>query len=460
MTAIVIPVSQRDDMSERCLRSIREHTPAGEYRLVLVAGPESKLGPWAEGAEIVKTRKKFVFAHRANFGIKRAGRDDVILLNNDTEATPGWFEAFREHPERLAVCRTGRGQAGNALQWGRGPWRESKSPTCFVGVQLPRWVLDRVGLFDERFDAYGGEDIDYCARCYREAIRPWVSSAYLHHAASSSFGKSAYQDGRLRKGMAQFAEKWGGASVSQPLKTYAAPTVSVIMPVYNAVAYVREAIESVITQTLPVHEIIVVDDGSTDGTSELLLKYAHSESPTLAGIRYFRRKHKGAAAARNFGARRATGTILAFQDADDWSHPNRLELQLRYLAEYPGHDICHTAVETVSARSGKRLRNSVGPITPTNMLSLKNSFAGATMMIRRSVWLDMGGQNESEALNASHDFEFALRALERGLKFVFLDNGALYRYRRHEGNISGGARGYQQHCWLAQTFAARLEAVG
>jgi glycosyltransferase involved in cell wall biosynthesis len=99
------------------------------------------------------------------------------------------------------------------------------------------------------------------------------------------------------------------------------PTVSVIIPVYNGEKYLAEALESVLAQTHPIHEIIVVDDGSTDGSAAIAACY----SPL---VRVITTAHVGPPIARNHGADAATGEWLAFLDADDLWLPEKLQQQL------------------------------------------------------------------------------------------------------------------------------------
>jgi glycosyltransferase involved in cell wall biosynthesis len=107
-----------------------------------------------------------------------------------------------------------------------------------------------------------------------------------------------------------------------------APLFSVILPTHNRAATLARAIRSVLDQTLKDLELIVVDDGSTDGTAELLRHYAGQES-----IRVITSQKRGAAAARNLGAREARGAYLAFQDSDDEWMPRKLELASAALRE-------------------------------------------------------------------------------------------------------------------------------
>ncbi len=110
-----------------------------------------------------------------------------------------------------------------------------------------------------------------------------------------------------------------------------APRFSVIIPAYNAEAFIARAIDSVLAQTWPAHEILVVDDGSADSTARIVAGYGE-------GVRYLRQENAGVSAARNAGARAATGDWLAFLDADDWYYPDRLKWHAEWIAEDDGLD--------------------------------------------------------------------------------------------------------------------------
>jgi len=110
-----------------------------------------------------------------------------------------------------------------------------------------------------------------------------------------------------------------------------APRFSVIIPAYNAAAFIAQAIDSVLAQTWPAHEIIVVDDGSADATAQVVAGYGDR-------VRYLRQENAGVSAARNAGARAATGDWLAFLDADDWYYPDRLKWHAEWIERDGGLD--------------------------------------------------------------------------------------------------------------------------
>ena len=110
------------------------------------------------------------------------------------------------------------------------------------------------------------------------------------------------------------------------------PKFSVIIPSFNGGKFISTAITSVLEQTYPAFEIIVVDDGSTDNTKEIV------ELNFNKKIKYIYQKNQGVAAARNLGAKIARGDWLAFLDADDWYLPNRLADHARLIKNNKGID--------------------------------------------------------------------------------------------------------------------------
>ena len=122
--------------------------------------------------------------------------------------------------------------------------------------------------------------------------------------------------------------------------------VSVIIPTYNRWPMLGEAVESVLAQTMSDYELIVVDDGSTDETPRRLREYG-------ARLTVLTQSRSGVSAARNLGARRASGKYLAFLDSDDLWHPRKLQRQLRLMERNPEVEICQT--DEIWIRNGVRV---------------------------------------------------------------------------------------------------------
>ncbi len=112
------------------------------------------------------------------------------------------------------------------------------------------------------------------------------------------------------------------------VRDVSAPTVSVVIPAYRAAATIGRAVDSVLAQTRPINNLLIIDDGSPDDTAAALAPYGDR-------VRLLRKPNGGAASARNFGLDRCGGDLIAFLDADDYWEPHKLERQLGVLARHP-----------------------------------------------------------------------------------------------------------------------------
>lgn len=132
-------------------------------------------------------------------------------------------------------------------------------------------------------------------------------------------------------------------SASQPHQAQARALVSVVMPAFNAAATLRRSMRSVLEQTHPEVELVVVDDASSDATARIIQEVAASDRRVVA-LRLDR--NQGVAAARNAGLARASGRYLAFLDSDDWWHPLKLQVQLAWMQQ-SGAQACYTGYARV-----------------------------------------------------------------------------------------------------------------
>jgi glycosyltransferase involved in cell wall biosynthesis len=199
----------------------------------------------------------------------------------------------------------------------------------------------------------------------------------------------------------------------------AAPTVSVIIPVYNGAAFLAEAIESVLAQTLPPGEILVVDDGSTDDSAGAAARYAPR-------VQVIRRVNGGCGAARNSGVRLACGTLLAFLDADNVWVPEKLHHQTASLLQDDAQDAVFGRVE---------IFHGVGGDTPCCAApELYDGVICDAMLIRRASFLRVGEFVEDGRIGEFVDWY--ARATECGLRFRILPDVVMKR-RIHARNMTG-----------------------
>ncbi|MEF8723085.1 MAG: glycosyltransferase family A protein [Candidatus Accumulibacter delftensis] len=160
--------------------------------------------------------------------------------------------------------------------------------------------------------------------------------------------------------------------------------VSCIIPTCNRRERLSGAIASVIAQTVPVNEIIVIDDGSTDGTFDMLQALGREVGQVRIAV--LRQENRGPAAARNAGLRIASGDLVAFLDDDDVWHPEKTARQLAVFSSRPEIDLLGCASDTLKMPGGSRLF----PISEWGML-FRNWFLTPTVMVRRELVLSCGG---------------------------------------------------------------------
>lgn len=225
------------------------------------------------------------------------------------------------------------------------------------------------------------------------------------------------------------------------------PLVSVCMPAYNAEEYVADALDSALGQTWPELEIIVVNDGSTDGTANVLDKYREEYSQ----VTVFHQGNKGASAARNRAFEAATGAYVQYLDADDLLHPRKVEAQVTALeASAPGRvAVCSTVYfqDGEPPESGKRAKGekhipwltSDDPVQWLINLWTPDKGWG---MVQPGAWLvpcevieEAGPWREDISLD--DDGEFFTRALLASNGIRYIEEGCVY-YRHHDqARLSG-----------------------
>jgi glycosyltransferase involved in cell wall biosynthesis len=216
--------------------------------------------------------------------------------------------------------------------------------------------------------------------------------------------------------------------MSRPIRS----GVSVVVPCHDSSGTIRAALDSALAQTFDSFEIVVVDDGSSDRTPEIVGRYER-EHPGL--VRLVRSDHRGPYAARNLGARVARGAFLAFLDSDDLWEPPKLERQVALMRSRPDVVLCHTGGRTMTA-DGKPLRtfhpqpDYVGDCFVR--LLVRNRLATSSVLMRRAFFLELGGFDET--FEARGDWELWTRAARHG-ELAAIDE-PLIRYRLHDGRMS------------------------
>lgn len=214
-------------------------------------------------------------------------------------------------------------------------------------------------------------------------------------------------------------------------------TVSVVIPAYNRAATLRRALGSVTDQSRRPDEVIVVDDGSTDGTDTIV-------ESGFPGVRLIRQANRGVSAARNRGIATATGEWIAFLDSDDEWKPDKLEKQLAALAAFPDAPLCHT--NEVWIRNGRRVNEGrrhakAGGRIFRHCLPLC-VISPSSAVVRRSLFAEIGGFDES--MPVCEDYDMWLRICAR-YPVAFVEEPLTVKYGGHSDQLSRSRPGLDRY---------------
>lgn len=194
------------------------------------------------------------------------------------------------------------------------------------------------------------------------------------------------------------------------------PLVSVVIPSYNTADYLPKTTGSVLNQTYKKIEVIIVDDGSIDGTEVLLEQLADKDSR----IKFIKIGHSGLpSVARNVGLKEARGSFIALLDSDDYWRPAKLEEQIKLFLKNPEIDILCTDAYR-SGENNRYLNDRSSHFFSFEELSRINGVITSSVVFRSSVINELGLFNENEDLKAFEDYEFWLRCLIDGKKIYYL----------------------------------------
>lgn len=224
--------------------------------------------------------------------------------------------------------------------------------------------------------------------------------------------------------------------------------LDVLLPVKDGMPYLEEAIKSVLGQTFSDFTLLVIDDGSSDQTAEVVTAFAESDSR----VNLVSCDGSGLIDALNQGLNLSTSPFIARMDADDVSMPARFERQISYLRTHSDVDVVGCWTELIDQKGQLLGTITEYPGSPTELLhdlfSNKNPLAHPTVMMRGDKVKTLGGYRK--ALEAAEDFDLWLRVAETG-KLANLAE-PLLRYRLHPGQVSARRR-------LAQSFASELAFI-
>jgi len=206
--------------------------------------------------------------------------------------------------------------------------------------------------------------------------------------------------------------------------------ISVIIPTFNRSNLILRTIESVLNQSYKNFELIIVDDGSTDNTHEVLNSLINS-----AKIKYFKRQNAGVSASRNFGVSRASGEFITFLDSDDEWLSHKLRDQLDYFSQNPHMRIVYG--EEIWIRNGKRVnqkaihKKSGGSIF---LACLEQCLiAPSSVMLEKKLFFEMGGFDESFVVCEDYDLWLKISSL---MDIGFITHPIMIKHGGHEDQLS------------------------
>lgn len=228
--------------------------------------------------------------------------------------------------------------------------------------------------------------------------------------------------------------------------------VSVVIPAFNSAEWLTESVASALEQTYPPLEVIVVDDGSTDDTEQLASRFPRS-------VKYIKQRNSGPAVARNNGIRKSKGDFVAFLDADDRWHPDKLKRQSRLLAlrddigvVFSNYSPFGDPVPYLSGFERSPLFNKLNkaPLGPDSFVLEADVFNAllqdlfcwtSTLLVRRTA-IEAAGLYDESLRFAAEDWSFCLR-LSKVARFAFVNDALAFR-REHVGSLSRTAPDSEQ----------------
>lgn len=338
-----------------------------------------------------------------------------------------------------------------------------------VSRMRPRWGMGgmmgasrskflQIRGLDERMEIYGGEDIDFANRLRRAGARlEWVVDDdvrmyHMWHAPSRKLanetpeGRRAIELNRQihveDKSFVRNILNWRHSPVDAELP------VSVVISTFNRGGYIADSIKSVLSQSMTDFELIIVDDGSTDNTREVVASFRDPR------IRYFYRDNAGIAAARNFAASVSRGRYTAVHDDDDIMLPWRLEKHLESLR--PGYHGSYGAWVDFDNRTGDMFLQPGKDASLGALLSTGKVYLHPTLMVETDVIRRLG---YNESLRSGSDYNLGIRMMRSGLRLNH--TGHVHTLRRlHGGQITETDSVVQQTSAVLSSTMARVPMSG
>lgn len=437
---IVICVGPNPSNVIECLSSIRKYTNESSYNLhfVIHQNDLEKISSIISPDINLHLHDMELFNYsRANNMVMRHSVNDIVLLNDDTEVTPGWLEKLQKASKGVALtgAHTHHGCAGNPDMYGDGPTILTHFPINMFCAYIPRRLKEVVGLLDEEFVYYGGEDVDYSIRALMNGFPLVISEAFVIHKDNQSFKES--KEMLIKESDKIILDKYG--IVSPFNLSSVIPLVSIILATHNRPQLLHAAIESIEKINYENFELIIVDDGSSNQTSKVVLKAQDQNS----NIKYIRlAKNQGAAEARMVGLRASNGQFVFFADDDDTVLMNRISGPMECLLTRPNLDVVYCNYNVVNDQG-------IFPIYTENFdrqryLEMEFYIGLGILLGRKKPFSEVPLKT---SYNNAGDYDWVFRLLRKGYK-IDLCPEIVMNYNRTgpmDQHLTGTEASHKQH---------------
>lgn len=441
LVEIIICVGPNQTHIEACINSIKEFTTPGTYKIHLVLHNldlpklKNKLTP---DIGIHTHEMEYFNYSKANNLVLKDIKSDVVLLNDDTEVSNDWLYLLKKDSKGIALtgAHTGVQRSGNPDMWGEGTARVTDFPINMFCAYIPAKLRSVVGLLNEEFVFYGGEDVDYSIRALQNGFPLVVSEAFVQHKDNQSFKDSKSilitESDKLLYEKYQIVPPFNLSEIT--------PKVSVVMATRNRPAMVVEAIESIEKMDYPNFELIIIDDGSDPETYNILFEQ-QQKFDNLIVVRLPR--NKGAATARNLGIQMSSGQFLLITDDDDTVLTNRIKDPLTYLIKNQNLDVVYCDYNL--SPDGKQLIPvQCSPFEKEMYLKMDFYIGLGILLGRTKVFKDVPLHTR---FNRAGDYDWVFRLLRAGYR-IDRFAGVVMNYNRSgpmESHLAGTADAIKSH---------------
>jgi GT2 family glycosyltransferase len=381
---------------------------------------------------------------RANNLVLRQSTNDVVLLNDDTEVTENWLEKLRSDSKGIALtgAHTGYMRSGNPQMWEEGPSRVTNYPINMFCAYIPIRLRSVVGLLDEEYCYYGGEDVDYSCRALMNGFPLVISSAFVQHKDNQSFKES--KELLIKESDRILDENYGIRAPFDLLSIK--PKVSVIMATRNRPELLESAIQSVLQIDYENFEFVIIDDFSKQETNQVIYDYQQKDDRIIA-VRL--PKNVGSSKARAIGLRASQGQFALFTDDDDVVISNRISKPLEFMIQNPNLDVVYCNYNLVR-QDGSFESFFADNFNLQSYLDMKFWVGLGMLFGRKKVFLDVPFMS---IYDNAVDYDWVFRLIRKGYKIDLCPEIVMYYNRT--GALRYHLAGSQNSIDLHETIQKR-----